>query len=100
MHVLESLSSRNRLNNKHTATPVMYKDFNRYITRTGRISELWLMVGYYLRTNPLRALGMLPVAFNLFRHNRISLKVGRMKPEGIKQLNAIIKKAESPGGAL
>jgi heterodisulfide reductase subunit C len=99
MHILESLSSRSRLNSKRTTTPVMYKGFNKYIANCGRISELWLMVGYYLRTNPLKALAMLPVAVSLFLHNRISLKMDKMKPEGIKQLQAIIDKAESSGGA-
>jgi hypothetical protein len=57
-----------------------------------------MMVGYYLRTNPLKALGMLPIAVSLFLHKRISLKIDKMKPEAIKQLNAIIDKAESSGG--
>ncbi|MGD0780364.1 MAG: 4Fe-4S dicluster domain-containing protein [Dehalococcoidales bacterium] len=98
MHVLESLSARSRLSNKRTTTPRMYKGFNKFIIRGGRISELWMMVGYYLRTNPLKALGMLPIAVSLFLHKRISLKIDKMKPEGIKQLNAIIDKAESSGG--
>jgi len=100
MHVLESLSARSSLTNKRTTTPVMYKGFNKYIFKSGRISELWLMVGYYFRTNLFKAIGMLPVAFSMFRHQRISLKVDKMKPEGIKQLQAIIDKAESSGGAL
>jgi heterodisulfide reductase subunit C len=99
MHILESLSARSRLSSKRTTTPVMYRGFNKYILNTGRISELWLMVGYYFKTNLIKAIGMLPVAFSLFTHNRVSLKVDRMKPEGIKQLKAIIDKAESTGGA-
>ncbi|MHB8104088.1 MAG: 4Fe-4S dicluster domain-containing protein [Dehalococcoidales bacterium] len=99
MHVLESLSARSRITNKHTTTPKMYKGFNKHITNRGRISELWLMVGYYFRTNPFKAIGMLPVALSMFLHQRISVKMDTMKPEGIKQLQAIIKKAESSGGA-
>jgi hypothetical protein len=77
----------------------MYKGFNKYITNTGRISELWMMVGYYFRTGLLKAIGMLPIALSLFTHRRVSLKIDKMKPEGIKQLQAIIEKAESSGGA-
>jgi quinone-modifying oxidoreductase subunit QmoC len=99
MHVLESLSSRNRLSNKRTTTPVMYKGYNKSVGKNGRISELWLMIGYYFRTNLFKAIGMLPIAYKLFTHQRISLKMEKMKPEGIKQLKAIINKAESPGGA-
>jgi hypothetical protein len=99
MHVLESLAARHRLSNKHTTTPVMYRGFNGFVASRGRISELWLMVGYFLRTNMIKAIGMLPVAVNLFLHDRLSFKLGKMKPKGIKQLQAIIAKAESLGGA-
>lgn len=98
MHILESLSARAGLNSKRTTTPVMYKGFNKYITNTGRISELWMMVGYYFRTSLFKAIGMLPVALSLFTHRRVSLKLDKMSPEGIKQLQAIIAKAESSGG--
>jgi heterodisulfide reductase subunit C len=100
MHVLESLAAKSGLSNKRTTTPIMYKGFNTFITNRGRISELWLMVRYYLQTNPLKAIKMLPVALGLFTHNRLSIKMGKMSPEGIKQLKAIINKAESSGGAL
>ena len=99
MHVFESLSERSHLSTKRTTTPVMYRGFNKYIFSTGRISELWMMIGYYFRTGLLKAIGMLPVAWNLFTHHRVSLKMDKMKPEGIKQLQAIIEKAESSGGA-
>jgi quinone-modifying oxidoreductase subunit QmoC len=99
MHVLESLSARSRLNSKRTTTPVIYRGFNRFIGKSGRISELWMMVGYYLQTNFTKAFRMTPVAISLFKHKRISLKTDRMKPEAIKQLNAIVEKAESNGVA-
>jgi quinone-modifying oxidoreductase subunit QmoC len=98
MHVLECLSARHRLNSKHTTTPTMYKSFNKFVTGSGRISELWLMVGYYLRTNLIQAVRMLPVALSLFIHKRITIKIDKMTPAGIKQLKAIVNKAESLGG--
>jgi hypothetical protein len=58
----------------------------------------WLMVRFYLCTNPLRAFGMFPVALNLLRHGRLSFKAEKLTPEGAKQLRAIIDKAESLGG--
>jgi quinone-modifying oxidoreductase, subunit QmoC len=99
MHVLESLSARNHLSSKRTTTPKMYTGFNRFVERNGRISELWLMIGYYLRTNLVKAIRMTPVAISLFRHKRISLKIDKMTPEGMQQLKAIVDKAESVGGA-
>ncbi|MGD1118855.1 MAG: 4Fe-4S dicluster domain-containing protein [Dehalococcoidales bacterium] len=99
MHVLESLAEKSGAGSKHTTTPVMYKGFNTFIATRGRISELWLMMRYYFQTNPFKAIKMIPVALGLFTHQRVSLKIDKISPEGIKQLQAIIKKAESPGGA-
>ena len=99
MHIFEGLAVSQGLNNKHTTTPAMYKSFVQFASKRGRLSELWLMVLYYLRTNPLRALGMTSFALNMFRYGRVSLKMDKLSPEGIKQLKAIIDKAESSGGA-
>jgi hypothetical protein len=99
MHALEGLAFSKGLSNKHTTTPIMYKSFNQFVSSYGKLSEFWLMVRYYLRTNPLRALGMLPFALSMFRHGRISPKMEKLTPEGMKQLKAIIARAESLGGA-
>ena len=100
MHVFESLAAKSGTGSKRTTTPVIYKGFNTFIYNSGRISELWLMVRYYLRTNPFKALKMLPVALGLLTHSRLAIKMDKMSPQGIKQLQAIIDKAESSGGAL
>lgn len=100
MHVFEGLSVRYRMSSRHTTTPVMYRIFNRFVTGQGRISELWMMVLYYFSSvkSLLNAIGKLPFAVNLFTHERISLKIHRMTPEGLQQLRAIVAKAESSGG--
>ena len=99
MHVFEGMSAKNGDCNKHTTTPVIYKGFNSFVYDRGRISELWLMMRYYLRTNPLKAIKMIPVAWNLLTHDRLTVKMDKMSQEGIKQLQAIINKAEPPGGS-
>jgi len=100
MHAFESMAASKGLSNKQTTTPIMYKGFNRFVSSRGRLSEFWLMVWFYLRTNPLKALGMLPVALDLFTHGRMPIKMEKLTPEGMKQLKAIIDKAESLGGAM
>lgn len=100
MHVFEGMAASNGLSNKRTTTPVMYRGFNSFLKSRGRISELWLMMIYYFKTNPFKAIRMLPLAWNLFSHERISVKMDKISPEGIKQLQAIINKAESNGGGL
>ncbi len=100
MHVLESLAARNGLSNKRTTTPIIYKGFNSFIYNRGRMSELWLMLRYYMQTNPLKAVKMIPLALGLFTHKRITVKMGKISPQGVKQLQTIIDKAESSGGAF
>ncbi|MFH1383085.1 MAG: 4Fe-4S dicluster domain-containing protein [Chloroflexota bacterium] len=98
MHALEGLAFREGVSSRQTLTPVMYKNFNRFMYSHGRLPELWFMVRFYLATNPLRSLGMLPLAVGLFKHGRLSTKAGKLTPEGARQLRAIMDKAETLGG--
>lgn len=101
MHVLEGLAFSKGMVSGRTQTPTMYKIFNQFVSSRGKISEFWLMIRFYLSTNPLRAFGMLTLAFGLFKHRRIFLKAAeKLRPEAIKQLRAIINKAESLGGTV
>jgi len=50
------------------------------------------------RTNPLRALKMIPLMLSLLRHGRLSIKARRLKPEAEHQLRAILDRAEALGG--
>lgn len=112
MHALECLAIRHGVATKRTSTPVMYQAFVDSIKSNGRVHEFGFMVRYYLRNirsylptraNPLKPLrafelvGMLPVALGLFSHGRLSLKPSRVK--GMKELKAIIEKAQAIGGA-
>jgi hypothetical protein len=64
----------------------------------GNLSELWFMLRFYLQTNPLRAWRMIPVAYNMFRRNRISVKARKLTRQGSCQLRSILDKAGSLGG--
>jgi heterodisulfide reductase subunit C len=97
MHTLEELAIRNKLANRQTLTPVMYRTFNHYCN-TGNLSELQFMMRYYFSTNPFRALPMIPVALNLLKRGRLSFKSRKLSPAGQKQLRDILQKAESLGG--
>lgn len=99
MHSLESLAVREGLSNGRTRTPAMYRSFSDFVYSLGSISEFGFMTLFYLLTNPLRAIRVLPVALSLLRHGRLSIKVRQLTPQGTSQLRAIIEKAESFGGA-
>lgn len=113
MHALECLAIRHGVATKRTLTPLMYQAFVDSIKSNGRVHEFSFTLRYYLRAirfympnrtnplNPLRAfelVGMLPVAFGLFSHGRLSLRPSRIK--GMKDLKAVIEKAQSIGDTL
>jgi len=76
----------------------MYRSFSNFVYSLGSLPELGFMTWFYLLTNPLRALRMIPVALSLLRHGRLSIKARKLTPEGTNQLKAILDKAETIGG--
>jgi len=76
----------------------MYRSFNHFACTLGSLPEFGFMTWFYLLTNPLRAWRMMPVALNLLKRGRLSIKARRLTPEGTNQLRAILDKAESLGG--
>jgi len=58
--------------------------------RNGRVHELGIMLKYYLSTNPLVALKVLPVGLKLFWHKRLPLIPKTVK--GKEDLAKIIQK--------
>jgi len=98
MHALEGLAVRKGLSNRRTRTPTMYRSFTDFVYSLGSLPEFGFMTWFYLLTNPLRAFRIIPVALNLFRHGRLTIKARRLTSEGTNQLKAILNKAESLGG--
>jgi len=98
MHAFESLAVRKGLSHGRTLTPVMYRGFNDFVYSLGSLPEMGFMTWFYMLSNPLRAWHMIPVAWNLFRRGRLSIRARRLTPKGTNQLRAILDKAESLGG--
>jgi heterodisulfide reductase subunit C len=98
MHALEGLAVREQLSHGRTLTPTMYRSFSDFVYSLGSLPELGFMSWFYLLTNPVRALRMTPVALDLLKHGRLSIRARRLTPEGTNQLKAILDKAESLGG--
>jgi len=98
MHALESLSFREGLSYHKTLTPTMYRTFNHFACALGNLPEFGFTVWFYMITNPLHHFRMIPLALNLLRHGRLSIKARRLTPEGTNQLKAILDKAQSLGG--
>jgi heterodisulfide reductase subunit C len=98
MHAFECLAVRDGLSYAGSFTPTMYRSFNHFACALGTLPEFGFMAWYYMLSNPLRAWRMLPIAFNLFRLGRLSIRAKRLTPEATAQLKAILEKAESIGG--
>ena len=89
-HALESLATQQGSKVRGTRTPAMYRSFVNSIKGYGRVHEFGMMFWYYLRTNPLAALKMLPVGLKLLRHRRMPLMPHRVNAR--EDLAQIIQK--------
>ena len=73
MHALECLAVQEGLSHGRTLTPAMYRSFNDFVYSLGSLPEFGFMTWFYLLTNPLRAIKLLPVMLNLLRRGTDSL---------------------------
>jgi len=76
----------------------MNRSFTDFVYSIGNIPEMGFMTWFYLLTNPLRALRMIPLALSLLKHGRMSIKARRLRPEGERQLRTILERAQLLGG--
>ena len=96
-HALSSLAIQQGFNIRKTRTPAMYRSFVSSIKGTGRIYEFGMMAWFYLTTNPLAPVKLLPLLLSLIRHGRLPLKPHRAK--GTKELKQILRKFDEIRGA-
>ena len=89
-HTLECLANQQGFRVRGTTTPTMYRSFVSSMKRNGRVHELGIMLKYYLSTNPLMALKVLPVGLKLFWQKRLPLIPKTVK--GKEDLAKIIQK--------
>jgi quinone-modifying oxidoreductase subunit QmoC len=73
-HALETLAVKHGYRTKGTTNPAMYRSFVNSIKSRGRVHEFGMMLNYYLKTNPLASLKMLPIALKLLSHKRMEIK--------------------------
>ena len=60
-HALKSLAIKHGYNIKGTRTPAFYQSFVDSLKANGRIHEVGIMSKFYMRTNPLAAMKLLPM---------------------------------------
>jgi heterodisulfide reductase subunit C len=93
MHILDTIANREGMVN--TRTLILYRSFVGLVHSMGTAPALYLMTLFYLRSNPFRAVKMMPLAVNLLRHKRLPIRPHRLKPEAQRQLKTILAKAKT-----
>jgi hypothetical protein len=93
MYGLKRLAIRHNGDNYWAPTPVLERTFVDCVNLTGRLPEVGLTGGYYLRTNPFKALTMIPLGLKLLSHRRLPLMPSKIK--GMHELRAMIRKAQA-----
>jgi len=94
MYALKRLSIRHNGGDNYWApAPVMERTFIDCVNLTGRLTEMGLTGGYYWRTNPFKALTMIPMGLKLLSHHRLTLVPSRVKE--MRELRAMIRKVRS-----
>ena len=77
---------------KRFPVPILGRVFFNQVMNHGRLSEIWLMVKYFLFTNPFSAVSQLPLGFRLFKAGRLSLRMHGIADR--KGLKSILRKVE------
>ena len=87
MYELKRLGIEYEFYAKGITSPIMAKEFVKVVDKYGRNHEPELLLRYFLKTNPLKLIGMAPTAVRLFFKGRLSLIPKKIK--GHKDLKKI-----------
>ena len=80
IYALKRASMRAGVYPRRLITPVLARQFVRFVDRWGRSSEAWISLFLYLRTRPFQLLRYAPVALRLMRRGRL-----RLWPESLRK---------------
>jgi len=90
MYALKRKAIEEKVYPQRFAIPVLDREMTRLIAKYGRSSELWLLLGLYLKTRrPLTMLKMSPLGLRLMKTGRMSLRREAIKNK--PQLRSLVK---------
>ncbi len=96
MYILKQMAMRDKMTKPKLGGPILSRIFADTIRRFGRNHETRLMTEFLLATKPSKIFRYTPLGLKLMKRGRMPLIPHKIR--GIKQLRAIIKKAEELGG--
>lgn len=79
MYALKTRAIEEGVYPKKFPIPVLAQEFFKMVYKTGRVSESQLVQRLFLKTNPMKMLGMRRLGLNLMRTKRMSLKAETME---------------------
>lgn len=90
MYALKRKAIEEKVYPQRLAIPVLDREMSRLIAKYGRSSELWLLLGLYLKTRrPVTMLKMAPLGLRLMKTGRMSLRREAIKNKS--QLRSLVK---------
>lgn len=92
LYALKRLAIEQEIFPKRFPVYALSQSFIGFTNRYGRSYEPGLIIAYFLKTNPLKLLGMIPLFLKLFFKGRIWLLPKKIK--GTKTFSRILKEAE------
>lgn len=96
IHALQRLVNRYHLPTYRSTAPKMYKEFISIVENNGRNHELYLILRYYFKTNPMEALKFMTVGLKMLSCGRLVLAPPK-RIKGVEQLKLMIDKAKAMG---
>jgi quinone-modifying oxidoreductase subunit QmoC len=79
MYELKQRAIKERVYPKKFPIAVLAQEFNEMVRKNGRITELFLVMKLFLKTNPFAALGNWRMGIDLMKTRRLSLTTERIK---------------------
>ena len=93
MYALKRRAIQEGIYPKRFAIPVLAREFFKIVRSKGRVSESWLVINLFLRTNVFKFFGMIRLGMGLLRTGRFSLKMEKMKNK--QSLQALLDAVEA-----
>jgi quinone-modifying oxidoreductase subunit QmoC len=94
MYALKRLAIKEGTHPRRFPVPALAQELVRNVRRSGRNSEIAVVLGLALRTNPLRLLNVAPIGLKLLRTGRISIRGEKVRePEALDRLLHSIQEA-------
>jgi heterodisulfide reductase subunit C len=94
IHALQRLVNRYHLPTYRSTAPKMYQEFISIVENNGRNHELYLLLRYYFKTNPLGALKFMTVGLKMLLCGRLVLRPPK-KIKGFEQLKLMLDRAKA-----